>query len=131
MEKPPAAAGGFVYLRHLQIQGFAAEDVEMQVRNGLTGVCAGVGSHAIAINQAFGLGNLGNDFKNVSHNSAVFSGDIVNRCHVLLGDHQDMGRCLGRDIPESKNSFILVNLGGRNDTCNDLTEQTIRHGKTS
>ena len=111
---------------HTQSKFSAAQNMEMQMVNGLTGMCSAVGDHAVAAFQLFFRGDLGDHLKDPGDHSAVFGGHTVDGRNVNLGDHQDMGGCLGRDVPEGIHQFIFVNLGGRDITLNDLTEQTIR-----
>ena len=112
---------------HFQTQRLTAQNMEMQMVNGLTGIGTAVGNNTVTAIQAFCLGDLGNDFKNVGNNGAVFSGDVVYGGHMRLGDYQNVGGCLGRDIPECEYGFILIDLGGRDGTCDDFTEQTVGH----
>ena len=63
------------FLCHFQGQLLAAEDVEVQVGNGLAGVGAAVGDHTEALRQALFLGNLADDLEDVGHHGAVLSGD--------------------------------------------------------
>ena len=119
-----------IRLSHLQSQSLTAQDVEMQMLNGLTGVGAAVADHAITILQAFSLGDLGDHLKDVSNNSAVFSGDAVAIFNVGLGNHQHMGGSLGIDVPEGVDGFVLIDLGGRDLTGDNLAEQT-HNQKTS
>ena len=114
---------------HFQIHCLAAQNVEMQVRNGLAGISTAVGDHTVTVCKAFGLGNLRDHLENMGDDSAVFSGDIIGVGHMGLGDHQHMGGCLGSDVPESQNGILLIGLGRGDGTCNDLTEQTITHNQ--
>ena len=103
---------GFRISRHIQRQGFAAEDVEMQVRHGLTRVGAAVADHPVATRQPLRRRDLGDDLKNVGDHGAVFFRDAVAAGDVGLGDHQNVGRRLGVDVPEGEDLVILVDLGG-------------------
>ena len=74
----------------------AGEDVEMQVRNGLSGGLAGVGDDAEALVKALLRGYLRNDLEDVGHGGGVFGGYLGRGVRdVLLGDDQDVGRGLG------------------------------------
>ena len=94
----------------------------MQMMYGLAGISAAVADHPVTAGQAFGSGNLGDHLENVGHHSAVFGGDAVNGRDVGLGDHQNVGGRLGRDIPESQDGLVLVDLGGGDIPCDDLAE---------
>ena len=68
---------GFKISRHIQRQSFAAEDVEMQVRHGLTCVGAAVADHPVAPRQPLRRRDLGDDLKNVGDHGAVFFRDAI------------------------------------------------------
>ena len=112
---------------HFQAQSLAAQNVEMQMADGLTGIGTAVGNNTVTAIQAFCLGDLGNDFENVGYNSTVFSGDVIYGGDMGLGDYQNVGGRLGSNIPECEYGFILIDLGGRDGTCDDFTEQTVGH----
>lgn len=71
--------------RHIQRQSFAAEDVEMQVRHGLTRVGAAVADHPVASRQPLRRRDLGDDLKNVGDDGAVFFRDAVAPEMWVLG----------------------------------------------
>ena len=73
----------FLYLCHFDSQGLAAQDVEVQVENGLTGIRAAVGNHPVATGEVFGSGDLGNHRKNVGNHSAVFLCDATEEMWAL------------------------------------------------
>jgi hypothetical protein len=95
----------------------------------LAGIAATITDHTIAIFQPLCLGNLGDHSKNMSYNGAVFGCYSVHTVQMQFGNHQDMGRCLGGNIPESQDFVILVHLGGWDVPGYDLTKQTVTHGK--
>ena len=70
----------------------------MQVRHGLTRVGAAVADHPVATRQPLRRRDLGDDLKNVGDHGAVFFRDAVAAGDVGLGDHQNVGRCLGMSI---------------------------------
>ena len=94
----------------------------MQVVYGLAGVVTAVGDHPVAVFQALGPGNLGNDRENMGNHSAVFGADAVAVGNVCLGHHQNMGGSLGSDVPESQDGIVLVNLGRGDVPGDDLAE---------
>ena len=112
----------FLYLCHFDSQGLAAQDVEVQVENGLTGIRAAVGNYPVTTGEIFGSGDLGNDRKNVGDHSAVFLCDAIHGRNVSLGNHQNVGGCLGRNIPESQDLIVLIYLCAGNVAVCDLTE---------
>ena len=93
----------------------------------LTGIVAAVADHAVAVLQFFGSGDGGDGFENVGDNGAVFSSYTVNRGDVALGNHKDVGRCLGSDVAKCEDLIVPIDLGGGDLTGNNFTEQAI-HG---
>ena len=116
---------------HLQRKFLAAQNMEVQVVHGLACVRTAVGDHPVAAVQAFCCGDLGNDLKNVSNRSAVFGGHIVHGGKMGLGNHQNMGRCLGIDVPEGIHKLVFIDLGRGDIPGDNFTEQSVRHEKTS
>ena len=112
----------FGRLRHLQGQRSAAQNVEMQMLYGLTGVGAAVAHYPVAVFQAFGPGNAGDDLKDVGDDGAVFRGDGRAVSNVCLGYHQNVGGRLGGNIPEGEDQIVLVYLGRGDVPCDDLAE---------
>ena len=94
----------------------------MQMVDALAAVVAAVGDHAEAVIQTLGLGDLGDHFENVGHNSGILRSDGAAAVDVGLGNHQNVGGSLGSDVPEGVDGFILINLGGRDVACYDLSE---------
>ena len=114
---------------HLQAQLSAAQNVEVQVVDGLTGVVAAVGDDAVAVFQALGLCHLGSHHQTVGNDPGVLSADGAHAGDMRLGDHQDVGGSLGRDVPEGQAQVILVDLGGGDGAGDDLAEQTVFNDK--
>jgi hypothetical protein len=96
--------------------------MEMQVMHRLAGVFAAVGHHPETIFQAFLPGNKSNHLKNMGHHGAVFRRDSGSGGNVGLGDHKNVGRCLGRDVPEGQNGIVLIDLVGRDLPGDDTAE---------
>ena len=113
---------GCLFLRHFYREGFAAQDVEVQVVNSLTCIGTAVGNHPVATGEIFRRGDFGNDRENMGNYSTVFFRDAVNRRNVGLGDHQNVGRCLGGNIPEGQDLIIFIYLGAGNITLYDLAK---------
>jgi len=112
----------FAYSGHFQAELSAAQDVEVEVVDGLAGVVAAVANNAVAVFQAFRLGDGGDHLKNVGHNGGIFRGDLGDAADVGLGDHQNVGGSLGGNVPEGQNLVVLIHLGGGDHPCCDLAE---------
>ena len=59
---------------HIQGQGFAAQNVEVEMGHSLPGIRAAVGYHPVAPGQMLCRGDLRNDLKDMGHHLAVFGG---------------------------------------------------------
>ena len=114
-------------LRHLSVQDSAAQNVKMQVGNGLAGITAAVGNHAVAVFQTLLLCNFWDHGENMGDQRRIFLCDLSNRGDVTFGNHQNVGRRLGRDMPEGEDLVILIYLGRRDLTGSDLAKQTIHN----
>ena len=95
---------------HLIAELLSAEDVEVQVHDGLAAVRAAVVDDAVAVAEAFRLGDLGDGFKAARDPHAVLRGYLVGAGNVSLGNNEDMHRSLRIDVAES---IKLVTLGPR------------------
>ena len=51
-------------------------------------------------------------------------GEFSHGCDMRLGDDEHMGGCLGHDIPESQEVFVLINNIGGYLASNNSTENT-------
>ena len=63
--------------------------------------------------------------QNVPGQRFIVFGQVVEGSHVLLGDHQEMHRCLGGNIVEGQYLVILVNDIRGYFSVDDLGEQSI------
>jgi len=109
------------------MEGAAAEYVQVQVENGLSGTGSGIHYHAVS----FGDLMLASQFRSDTvqmpqHRLGGFIG-FLNRGEVLSGYHQQVHRGLRIDVVKRKAGFILVDNSGRYFFRCDLTEQARRH----
>ena len=68
-----------------------------------------------------GIDHIATDVRN------KFGGDTVGVADMSLGDHKNMNRRKGVDVPECQNSLILVDLGGGDGSGDDFAEQAVFH----
>ena len=87
----------------------------------LASLLTDVGDNTIAVH-ALLLGNFGNDFKNMSHHSAVVSVHFGHRTNMRFGNHQKVSGRLRRNVVKRVAQFVLIDLAARNIPGNDLTE---------
>ena len=108
----------------------AAENMKVEVVNGLASIGAAVGNNAVTVANACAGGDQGNVFKNVSNFSTGFFRDIFNGVHVHFRNDKNVDGGLGIQILESENLVIFVNLGRGDESCCDFTKNTILHGNS-
>ena len=94
----------------------------MQMLHRLATVLSAVGDDTVAVYEAFGGGDLGDDLKDAGHVGGVVSGHLVGGGHVDLGNHEDVGGGHGRDVAEGVHHLVLVHLGRGDIPRDDLTE---------
>ena len=99
----------------------------MQMMHSLAGVGAAVGYHPVALGKALLGSHLGDNLENMSHHSTVFGCDFGYGADVDFGDHQNVGGCLGGDIPEGQNGLVFLVFGGGDDPGYNFAKQTIFH----
>ena len=106
-------------------QVLAAEDVHVEVHDGLAGVDALVGDDAETVLQAFGLG----DFLNgVGHGAHSLGRHVVGDVTVmLLGNHERMDRSLGVKVVERDDLVVLVDNGRGDLVVGDFADNAITH----
>jgi len=99
----------------------------MQMKDGLAGFLAIVDNQPEGIAMSFFFCDLAGNHQQMSKQFPVGSGCIDHLGKGFFGDHQNMYRCLGIDIPEGEAQFILVNYGCRYFPFDDLAENSVRH----
>jgi len=97
----------------------------MEVGNGLASVCAAVGDNAVAVCDARFFCDSGDLFKNIGYDGGVFAVYFVNASDVRFGNDEDVNGCLGGDIIERKDLFVLIRFFGGNIAVYDLTEKAV------
>lgn len=91
----------------------AAEQVEVQVGNGLAAVAADVRHDAIAVAQPLGLRQAANYQEKMADERPVDIFDVVDRHDFLFRNDQDVRGRLWLDVAERQAVFVFVeNLGG-------------------
>ena len=105
----------------------AAENVEMEVMDGLASIGATVGNNAVTVADACASGDHGNVFEYVSDFSARILGDVFKGVHVHFGNDKNVDGCLRVQVLEREDLVVLINFGRRDETCGNFTKNTIFH----
>ena len=102
----------------------SAEDVEVEVGDGLAAVVAGVDDDAEAVGE-HALGERGRFFEEMAEEFGGCFGDVGV---VLLGNEQQVGGGLRVDVGEGDGVVVLVDGFDGDGVVGDLAEETVRHG---
>ena len=106
----------------------AAEDVNVEMVNGLAAVGAGVDHHAIALREASGARNFSGSRKQMAEKSGVRGIAVGERDDVLARNHKKMRGGLRVDVKEPDAFVVLVDLLGGDGSSDDLAEEAIHGG---
>ena len=106
-------------------QVLAAEDVHVEVHDGLACVNALVGDDAETVLQTLGLGDL---LDGVSHGAHGLGGHVIGDVAVvLLGDHERVDRRLGIEVVKSDDLVVLIDNGRGDLVVGNFAEDAIAH----
>ena len=105
----------------------AAQDVEVQVRDGFAGVRAVVEDEAVAVFEAELFGDFCGFQEQMSEDGVVCRFCFSDARDGLLRYDENMDRCLGFDVVESDDPVVLVNDGGRDFACYNFFKQRFTH----
>ena len=95
--------------------------MEVQMEHALTRLLANIGHHAVAVHPLL-LRQLGNDLEDMGHHSAVVRVHFGHGADVCLGDDQEVGRRLGRDVVEGIAQVVLIDFAAGDLPGDDLAE---------
>ena len=107
------------------MHGAAAEDVEVEVVDGLAAVGAGVGYDAVAAGEQ-AVGECGSGVGEVAED---FDGRFGDVGEVLLGNEENVGGGLGVDVGESYGLVVLVDGLDWDLVGGDFAEEAVGHGE--
>ncbi len=111
----------------LQRKFFAAENVNVQVRHGLSTVVALVYHYAIAAAQSE-LGRKRCDFgKCPANHRLVFAFHLAKKFEMAPRYKEVVTLCLGADVPNDEDLVVLVELFGGNFSPFDFAKDTVVH----
>jgi len=106
------------------VQRSTAEDMDVQVKHGLTTMTAGVDDGAVAIGQAQLPGDGGDHLQQMSGEFRVGSGEFSQRGDGLFGNEQNMHGCLWTDVVEGDAVLIFVDDACRDFAIDDFLEDS-------
>ena len=115
----------FFRLTHPLAELCSAEDMEMQMLYRLAGIGAAVCDNAVTAREIFGLGDLGDGFKDLRNECAVFRSDFIDGRNMFLRHDEDMYGCLRIYITESIDIFVFKNLRRGYVALDDFAEKAV------
>jgi zinc transporter ZupT len=100
--------------------------VEVQVRDAVAGVWAGVDNAAIAsLGQAFEASDFSGSSDDCTDDGIVLGLERFGVVDVLVRHHQHVGGQLRIDVAEGRDLVVLEDDSGRNAAADDLAEDAI------
>jgi hypothetical protein len=106
------------------VHGASAEDVQVDVLDGLAAVGAGVDDDAMAVWNVL-LSERGSGVEEVAEEFGGNCGDVGE---VLFGDDEEVGWGLGVDVGEGEGVVVLVEGLDRDGALGDFAEEAVGHG---
>jgi hypothetical protein len=103
----------------------AAEEVEVEVIDGLSAVGAGVDDEAVAVGEMLVAGDLGGGGEEVAEEGRVGGGGVGGRGDVLFGNDEDVGGGLRVDVGEGEGEVVFVEAGDGDGGGGDLAEEAV------
>ena len=120
---------GSLWLARGPCHGAAAEEMYVDVVDGLATVFAGVDDGAVSLGESFSAGDFRGGPLEVAEQVLVILFCVSDRGDVLPGDNEDMYGRLRLDVGEGVAVLILVDGFGRNASVDDLAEYAA-HGES-
>ncbi len=102
----------------------AAENVHVDMKNGLSGLFAVIKNNPIVVDALF-LRNLGAFAHDFTDELLIFRRKACRSADMLFGDDEKVDRRLGRNIPEGQNVIVFVYDIGRDVSTGDFAEQAV------
>jgi hypothetical protein len=103
-------------------EGAAAEQVDVEMIDGLSAVLAGVDHQAIARGQTLLAGDLGDGPQQVTEQLAIRRVGVIQRGDVFARCHQNMDGRLGVKVSEGVAQLVLVDRRGGDGSIHDLAK---------
>ena len=103
----------------------SSQQMQMQMIDSLSAVGAGVDHQAKTIVEMLQLSDFIRCEEEFAQKLSLSRGRMSERSEVLLGDDQDMHRCLWVDVREREHMVVLVEACDRDHTAGDLAEEAI------
>jgi hypothetical protein len=100
-----------------------AEEVEVEVLDGLAAVGAGVDDDAVAVGEVLLAGDFGGGGEELAEERGVGGGGVGERGDVLFGDDEDVDGGLGVDVREGEDVVVLIEASDGDGAGGNLAEE--------
>lgn len=101
----------------------SAEDVDVEVVDGLAAVGAGVEHQAVAVGEVLGAGDFAGGVEKLAEDGGVVLGGVRVRGEVVLGDDEDVRGRLGVDVREGESLLVFVEAVDGDFAGDDFAEE--------
>ena len=101
----------------------AAEEVDVEVVDGLAAVGAGVDDEAVAVGEVLPAGDFAGCVEEVAEGGFVVLRGVGVGGQVVFGDDEDVGGGLGIDVREGEGLLVFVDAGGGDFAGDDFAEE--------
>ena len=103
----------------------SAEQMQMQMVDGLSAIGAGIDDEPIAVLQLFPSGNLRGCGDEMPQHGGVFGDGLFGGGQVLLRNDQQMVRSLWVEVGKGKDKIVLVDAFDGNGAGSDLAKDAV------
>jgi hypothetical protein len=107
------------------VHGASAEEVEVEVFDGLATVGAGVDDEPVALGEVLLAGYFGGGLQEMAEERGVGGLAVSHRGYVAFGDDEDVGGSLGRDVREGESLVVFVEAGYGDGAGGDFAEEAV------
>ena len=105
------------------VHGSAAEEMDVEVVDGLAAVGAGVDDEAVAVGEILPAGDFCGGLEEVAEHGGVVMGGVGEGGEVVFGDDEDVRGGLGVDVREGEGAVVFVEAGGGDFSGGDFAEE--------
>ena len=101
----------------------SAEEVDVEVVDGLAAVGAGVEHQAVAVGEVLGAGDFAGGVEELAEAGGIVLCGVGVRGEVVFGDDEDVCGRLGVDVWEGEGVLVLVEAGNGDFAGDDFAEE--------
>ena len=111
------------------MHGASAEEVEVEVFDGLAAVGAGVDDEAVALGEVLLAGDFGGGLQELAEERGVGGFAVGHGGDVVFGDDEDVSGGLGVDVREGEGLVVFVEAGYGDGAGGDFAEEAVHRDR--